>query len=162
MFKKVVQYTDFNGRQKNEELCFHLFIHDMMDIQFSDEMEQDFAKFVRESLSGDDNRKLWMIFKLLIVRSYGRLDAAGEKFDRQPEFTEELLNSPAMEAFIEWALLDSPDGTNGKAFYEGIMPKRLQNGSLLATAPGKDGRTIDQLSTLELEALLASKRPANQ
>lgn len=126
MFKKTVTYKDFNGAQHTEDLYFHFSSPDFTDLQFNPEVGGDMGEFIKQGMRSGQGQKLWIIFKLLIVNSYGRRSEDGARFIKKPEYTEDFINSPAFEAFFEWVLLDSPDGTNGKAFWEGIMPERLK------------------------------------
>lgn len=156
MFQHTVEYFDFNGAKRTEALHFHISTPEMMDLQYNPMVDGDLDKFITEGIQSGDGRKLWTIFKLLIVNSYGRRSADGSRFVKNPEFTEEFLNSPAYEKFFEWVLLDSPDGKHGTEFYNGIMSERLKADAAKLTKGGeKDNRpSLDQLSQEDLLRLL--------
>lgn len=153
MFHFKATYKDFNGDEHTEDLYFHLTSPEMLDLQFNPQVDGDLDKFIESGIRSGEGRKLWIIFKLLIVNSYGRRSDDGARFVKKPEFTEEFINSPQFEKFFEWLLLDSPDGKHGKEFYNAIMPERLKGElSALEAEKGPDTRKrLDQMSREELE-----------
>lgn len=155
MFKHTVKYSDFNGKTVVEDLYFHLSTPEMLDLQFNPMVDGDFDKFIKNGVSSREGRKLWTIFKLLIVNSYGRRSEDGSRFVKKEEFTEEFLNSPAFEKFFEWLLLDSPDGKHGKEFYNAIMPERIRGdlADLEKTAESEGKKKLSEMSHEELQKL---------
>lgn len=154
MFKHTVTYKDFNGGEHVEDLYFHLSTPDMLDLQFNPQVDGDLDKFIQAGIKSGEGQKLWLIFKLLVANSYGRRSSDGATFSKKPEYTEEFFNSPAFEKFIEWLLLDSPDGKHGKEFYNAIMPERLQGASLEQIQQQESDQPKKKLTELSREDLV--------
>ena len=161
MFEHIVTYKDFNGTEHTEKLHFHLSSPEMLDLQFNPEVDGDLDKFITAGIRSGEGQKLWIIFKLLIINSYGRRSEDGAKFIKKPEFTEDFINSPAFEKFFEWLLLDSPDGKHGKEFYNAIMPERLKGEMAKLEAEGGGKKKLTDLSREELEKLYLEKVQSN-
>lgn len=164
MFSREIVYNDFNGNEHTEKFYFHLSTPDMMDIQFNPEVDGDMGEFVRKGMQSGEGQKLWIIFKLLVVNSYGRRSEDGARFTKKAEFTEEFLNSPAFEKFFEWLLLDSPDGKNAKLFWEGVVPERIRNEAAeLEVQNSQSGKKkLTEMSREELERAYLAKTAANK
>ncbi len=162
MFTHRVTYKDFNDKSHTEDLHFHLSSPEMLDLQFNPEVDGDLDEFIKAGIRSGQGQKLWIIFKLLIVNSYGRRSEDGAKFIKRPEFTEDFINSPAFEKFFEWLLLDSPDGTNGKAFYNGIMPERLKEETAKLENEGGGKKKLTEYSKEELLAMIQEKTSGPQ
>lgn len=158
MFTHTVKYKDFNDVEHTEVLHFHLSSPEMLDLQFNAEVDGELDKFIEQGVRSGEGRKLWIIFKLLIVNSYGRRSEDGAKFIKRPEYTEDFLNSPAFEKFFEWVLLDSPDGKHGKEFYNAIMPERLKGDMARLEGEAQAGKKkLTELSREELERMYLEK-----
>ncbi len=102
--------------------------------------------------------KIYVLFKMLIVNSYGRRSQDGANFIKKEEWTEEFLNSPAYEALFMWLMTD-PD--NATAFYDGILPQKVLDQlqeieSKKSTESGEKPK-IDQLSREELVKMIQSR-----
>lgn len=162
MFKHTVTYKDFNNDQHIEDLYFHMSTPDMLDLQFNPEVDGDLDEFIKHGIRSGEGRKLWIIFKLLIVNSYGRRSADGAKFIKKPEYTEDFINSPAFEKFFEWLLLDSPDGKHGKEFYNAIMPERLKAEVAEIEKSNPEKKKLKDLSREELEKMYLEKLQGNK
>lgn len=158
MFKHTVTYKDFNGKQHTEDLYFHLSSPEVLDLNYNPMLDGDMANFIREGIGNAENRKLWIIFKLLILNSYGRRSEDGARFSKKAEWTDEFLDSPPYEKFFEWLLLDSPDGKHAKEFYNAIMPDRLKGEmGALDSSDGDAKQKLRELSHEELQKLYLEK-----
>lgn len=153
MFKRTVNYKDFNGKDHAEDLYFNISTPEMMDLQFNPEVGGDLGEFVKAGIKSGDGRRLWIIFKLLIVNSYGRRSEDGAEFRKRAEWTEDFINSRAFEAFFEWLLLDSTDGAHAKEFYNAIMPERIRDAVELEDSTTTNKKKLSEMSREELQAL---------
>lgn len=172
MFKTSVTYDDFNDESHTEDLYFHMSRPDILDLQFNPMVGGDLAEWIREGMRKGEGQKLWTTLKLLVVNSYGRRSSDGANFTKKAEFTEEFLNSPAFDAFFQWLLLDSPDGTHAEQFYTGIMPKgfaeqmadlEAQQETAQAVVPASPvKKKITDMSREELEAAFREKTKSGE
>lgn len=160
MFKHTVTYVDFNNNPHVEDLYFHMLVPEFADLEFNPMFETSLSDWIKSNMSAGEGRKVHTVFKLLVANSYGRRSEDGSRFNKNAQWTEDFLNSPAWEQFFLW-LTDSEDGSHGQAFFNGIVPESLR-GKLdaeLASSPAK--KSLNEMSREELEAAFLEKtKPA--
>lgn len=154
MFKKTVTYKNFNDVECTEDLYFHMMAPEFADLEFNPTFGGSLASYIKEAMLSGEGQKVYTFFKMMIVNSYGRRSEDGSKFLKRPEFTEEFLNSPAYEQFFLWLTIESPDGKNGEAFWNAIIPESLRGKDGELEKQLGDKRALKDLSRAELEALL--------
>lgn len=162
MFKHSVTYVDFNGAPHNEDLYFNLMTPEIADLEFNPMFGGSLGDYIREGMKSGQGQRIYTVFKMLVVNSYGRRSEDGARFSKKPEWTEEFLNSPAWEQFFLW-LTEKEDGSNGQAFYTGIVPPALQaQAEVMAKQSSASGqKSLTELSQAELIALLEKKQLPN-
>lgn len=123
MFSKDVKYVDFNNVEHVEKLHFHMMVPEFADLEFNPTFEgSSLSEWIREGMSSGNGQKVYTVFKLLIANSYGRRSADGSEFEKRADWTEKFFNSLAYEEFFVWLVSDPK---NGEAFWEGIVPSKI-------------------------------------
>lgn len=161
MFKTTVTYKDFNDKQHTEDLYFHIMTPELADLNFNAEFDDDMGVYIREAMTSGNMRKIYVLFKLLIVNSYGRRSEDGSKFTKNQEWTEEFLNSRAYEEFFVKLI---EDAKFAESFWKGIMPERLLEQSAEIEAETKKkpiDMSKDELLVL-IQEKLGEKKAANE
>ena len=122
MYKKNINFTDYNGNKHEETFYFNL---STLDIHKLDKAYPDgFAAAYEAAVKSSDSRLITDIFIDLIMRSYGKKSDDGMHFDKNEELSEAFVSGPAFEALLEELTSDQNAMTD---FFYGIIPQNLQN-----------------------------------
>jgi hypothetical protein len=158
MFKHTVKYTGFDNVEHTEDLYFHMMVPDFADLEFNPTFDGSLSEFIKETMRSGEGEKIYTIFKMLVVNSYGRRSADMTRFDKKAEWTEQFLNSLAWEQFFLWLTDDKTGHKNAEAFWNGIFPETLRD--KVVEIEGEDGRakkSLRNMSREELEAAFLAK-----
>ena len=117
MIKETITYTDFDGKERTEEIYFNLTKTELTKMQVS---EADGLDVVLTKMIEDDNQQALLEFlDKFIVKAYGIKSDDGRKFIKNNELTEGFIQSAAYdELFMN--LVTNPDKLT--AFVKGILP----------------------------------------
>lgn len=121
MLKQTINYTDFNGVERTEDLYFNLTEFELVDIQTSS--ERGIQAEMEDAVKANDLRRLLDFIKMLIHKSYGVKSADGRHFEKSPEILNHFVNS----AYYSDLLLNlfQDEGARAIQFITGLMPKDL-------------------------------------
>lgn len=165
MFKHTVTYVDFNNKPHTEDIYFHMMVPEFADLEFNPTFDGSLSEYIKQTMRTSEGQKIFILFKMLVVNSYGRRTEDGARFIKKPEYSEEFLNSLAWEQFFLW-LTDDPK--NAEAFWNGIFPEAMRDKveSLEGEQTALGKKNVSDLSREELEALflakIGEKKPANE
>jgi hypothetical protein len=116
MFKKEIEYQDFNGQQRKEMFYFNLSKAELMEMELSTQAGME--EMIKMLIATKDNAKIVQTFKDLILRSYGIKSEDGTRFIKTPELREAFEQSNAYsELFME--ILSSSEAQ--VAFINGVI-----------------------------------------
>lgn len=116
MFKKEIEYQDFNGQQRKEMFYFNLSKAELMEMELSTQAGME--EMIKMLIATKDNAKIVQTFKDLILRSYGIKSEDGTRFIKTPELREAFEQSNAYsELFME--ILSSTDAQ--VSFINGVV-----------------------------------------
>lgn len=122
MFKKTVNYTDYNGQERQEDFYFNLTKAEVLEMELS--TTGGLSAMIQGVIDAKDTPQLIRIFKDLVLKSYGKKSPDGRRFIKSAELTEEFAQTEAYsEIFMELATNDEA----ATAFVQGITPKGLEN-----------------------------------
>ncbi len=118
MLKKTIKYIDFDGNEREEDFFFHISKAEATEMYFSESGGLD--KLIEKIVKEKDNKKIFSIFKDVILKSFGEKSLDGKRFIKNPELTEAFYQSNAYEVlFME--LVTNADAA--AAFFNAIIPK---------------------------------------
>jgi len=129
MYKQAIQYTDFNGVERNEDFYFHLSLPEVTRLEA--ELGQSIEEHVKNLVADQDMKALIDFLEKMILNSYGRKTADGKSFYKTKELRLEFEHSNAYAELFEM-LLTNPDlakkfgesvADNGKAKKNQVQPK---------------------------------------
>lgn len=127
MLKKTINYKDYNGEDRSEDCYFNLSRAEVTEMEL---MTEGGLSETIQSITRDKNvPKIIEIFKMLILKSYGKKSPDGRRFIKSKELSEEFSQTEAYsELFMELAT----NASAAAAFVNGIMPVESKlNGSNL-------------------------------
>ena len=120
MYKKTLEYEDFNGEKVKEDLYFNLSKAELMEMNFRS--PGGLKNYIESIINANDLNTLTDIFKELLLKSYGVKSPDGRKFMKTKAIREEFECSIAYD--IMFTTLAS-DAKEAAAFINGIIPKEL-------------------------------------
>lgn len=120
MYKKTLEYEDFNGEKVKEDLYFNLSKAELMEMNFRS--PGGLKNYIESIINANDLNTLTDIFKELLLKSYGVKSPDGRKFMKTQAIREEFECSIAYD--IMFTTLAS-DAKEAAAFINGIIPKEL-------------------------------------
>lgn len=121
MYKKTINYTDFNGNDRKEDFYFNLSKAEILKMNF--EHNGGLANMIDRIINTQDVKALMSIFDDIVTRSYGVKSDDGRRFIKTDELTEAFKQTEAYsELFVELI------GTDGAAavFINGIIPQKVR------------------------------------
>ena len=104
MIKKKVTYIDLDGKEKTEELRFHM--NKLEYIKFVGGIGIELEDKVKELTDKNDVLGMTNLIENLLVVSYGKMDA--KKWTKSEEDQEEFRNSEQLAELFA-ALITNPD-----------------------------------------------------
>lgn len=117
MRKETVSYEDYNGEKVTEDLYFNL--NRTGWIRFDAKFENGMANAVKHALETNDERRMLIIFTMVVLASYGEKGEDGRHFIQNDAVSEKFSNSIAFDVFLQEILSDLD---RAKAFLKGIVP----------------------------------------
>lgn len=124
MFKKTIEYTDYNGVDRTESFYFNLSPADLIDMEVE---SGGYKQMIQNIIDSQDIQSLMKAFKELIRRSYGVKSQDGKHFVKNDEVFEEFVSTPAYSNLIMEFLEDTDKAVE---FVNGIMPKPANTSGL--------------------------------
>jgi hypothetical protein len=131
MLKKAISFLDFDENPQIEVHHFNLTRAELIEL----ELEGDggsLGEWLKAAARDEDKRKIVKLYKLFILKSYGRRE--GDKFIKSDELSKEFEHSLAYDAlFTEMATVEQAS----VEFMKGIIPsdllEKLDDGGALET-----------------------------
>ena len=105
MFKHNVEYTDFNGVDRKEDLYFHLSKPEV--IRLEAELGKELKDHVKELTENRELKKLLDFLENILLNSYGRKTSDGKSFYKSKELREEFEHSNAYAEVFEQLLTNA-------------------------------------------------------
>lgn len=129
MFKHNVQYTDFNGTERKEDLYFHLSLPEVTRIEA--EIGGPLDQHIKNLNANQDLKALLDFLEDIILNSYGQKTSDGKSFYKSEELKKTFEYSQAyaeiFEAFITTPELARKFGEtvadNGKSKKNQVQPQ---------------------------------------
>jgi hypothetical protein len=118
MLVKKINYTDYKGVKREEELYFNLSKAEVAEMELSH--AGGLSEKIKRIVATQDGAEIISLFKDLIVRAYGVVSDDGKRFIKNDKLREEFLQTEAYsELFMELA----SDADAASKFVNGIIPQ---------------------------------------
>lgn len=121
MYKKDINYTDFDGNQRTETAYFGFTEAELTKMELS--IDGGLTAYMDLIVQEQSTPKIMTMIEELIDKSYGRKSLDGRKFEKSPEILADFKSTQAYSDFFTEVALDQEKAT---AFILGIMPNNLQ------------------------------------
>lgn len=131
MFKKTIEYTDYNGIKKTEDFWFNLNQAELTELALSPVGGLD--NMLKEVISSADTATIIDIFKKIILMAYGKRTADG-RFTKRAEDGHRLADDFAETAVFPQLFMEvSFDSDKAAEFINGCVPPELKDNVSKAT-----------------------------
>lgn len=117
MFKKTIEYTDFNGEKRKEDFYFNLNKAELMEMQLSE--SGGLLNHLTRIIKTKDSPELVKIFKDIILMAYGEKSPDGKIFLKSDEIRR---NFECTEAYAELFMELATDSDSAAEFINALLP----------------------------------------
>lgn len=133
MYSEIVNYTDYNGVERKEEIFFNLTKAELLEMEMG--IVGGFNAMVQRAIDAQDQPTLIATFKDLLLKSVGVKSADGRRFIKNDEVRADFKETEAYSIlFMKYAT----DAEAASKFINGIVPKDLsQDAQEIAPAARK-------------------------
>lgn len=116
MFKKNIEYVDFNGTERSEDFYFHMSLPELarLEAKLNGVTLEDHVKKLAADI---DVNNMMAFVEDIILSSYGVKSADGKSFLKSPELRKEFEYSQAYAELFE-EFMTNPE--SAKKFAEGV------------------------------------------
>lgn len=120
MYAREITSEDLDGNKITQLYYFNLNKAELIDMEVSEDggLEKYMLKIVKE----EDQKKLIELFKIVILKAYGRRSEDNIRFIKSDEIREEFQQTDAYSELF-WEL--ATDAEKGAQFFINIIPKNL-------------------------------------
>lgn len=134
MFKHTVQYKDFNGNDRKEDLYFHLSVPEVTRLQA--EIGKDIQDYVQDLVANQNPNELLAFMEKMMLSSYGQKTSDGKSFFKTKEIRDAFEYSQAYAEIFEQMMLN-PDLARkfGEAVADDGKDRRNQVAPQVVTQP---------------------------
>lgn len=129
MLKKSIKYVDFNGDEQTDECYFNLSKSELTQMEISE--KGGFENYIQKIIEEKDNRKIYALFKEIVLSSYGEKSSDGRSFVKKKMVDGQLIN--LRDEFEQTMAFDTlmmeliGGGEKTVAdFINGLLPNELQ------------------------------------
>ena len=117
MLKETVTYTDYDGKERTEDLYFNLEKHELIDLAFdlpddiivADEETGEIKENHMVEKLGD--KGIYKFIKDVIKKAYGVKSADGRRFIKSDELTLEFTQTPMYDSILTKLTSDNDAAT---------------------------------------------------
>lgn len=132
MFKKEIEYVDFNGKERKEEFSFHLSLPEV--IRLEAKIGQGIEEYSQDLIKNEDIHGLVQFLEEVILKAYGKKSDDGRTFVKNNAIRQEFENSPAYAELFEQLLVNtdlarkfgSQVADNGKQVRNVVQPSVVE------------------------------------
>lgn len=117
MIKKTINYIDYDGNERSEEAWFNLSQAEIVEMNMNE--QGGLEKVISRIISEQDNKKLFALFKNVVLTSYGKKSDDGRRFMKSEELSTEFSQTEAYSKLMMELL--SGDTKTAEAFINGLV-----------------------------------------
>ena len=121
MVKKTIKYTDYNGKEREEDYYFNLSKVELLEMEMS--AEGGLENKIKKIVESDNKAEIVKYFKEIIKKSFGKKSEDGKRFIKNPKDFEEFEQT---EAYVNLFMELATNADAGANFINGIIPQGLK------------------------------------
>lgn len=124
MYKKTIVFEDYDGNERKEDFFFNLNTGELIEMNMS--ITGGLEKMLKNIIDAQDNKRLFEVFKDIILRSYGEKSADGKRFVKIDadghRLAQDFMQTDAYSVLLTELVSDTTAATE---FVNGIVPQKL-------------------------------------
>lgn len=121
MFKKTIEYIDYNGEKRKEDFFFNLNKTELLEMQMS--QDGGLHEYLMRIIEANDTPQIVEMFKKIILLAYGEKSADGRHFMKSDEIRKQF---ECTEAFSELFMELATDSNVAAEFINNLLPADVQ------------------------------------
>lgn len=125
MLKKLIKYTDYDGRERSENFYFYLNKAELMEMELG--VDGGMQQMIQLIIDKQDIPKIMDAFKRIILKAYGEKSPDGRRFIKSKELSEAFSQT---EAYSNLYMELVTDANAAAAFINSIVPEEVAQAAL--------------------------------
>ena len=118
MLKKLIKYTDYDGRERSENFYFYMSKAELMEMELG--TVGGMQNLIQLIIDKQDIPKIMEAFKTIILKAYGEKSPDGRRFIKSKELSEAFSQT---EAYSNLYMELITDADAAAVFINGIVPE---------------------------------------
>ena len=127
MLKKTIKYMDFDGNERSDECYFNLSKTELTEMEMSE--NGGFDKYIEKIVETKDTKKIYQMFKEIVLMSYGEKSYDGKHFIKKKTVDGQVIRLrdefEQTGAFDELMMELFSDEKASADFINHVVPKEL-------------------------------------
>ena len=127
MLTKTIKYTDFDGNERSDECYFNLSKSELTEMEMSE--NGGFDKYIEKIVETKDTKKIYQMFKEIVLMSYGEKSYDGKHFIKKKTVDGQVIRLrdefEQTGAFDELMMELLSDEKASADFINHVVPKEL-------------------------------------
>lgn len=145
MLKKLIKYTDYDGRERSENFYFYMSKAELMEMELS--TVGGMQNLIQLIIDKQDIPKIMEAFKTIILKAYGEKSPDGRRFVKSQELSEAFSQTEAYSnLFME--LITNAEAA--AAFINGIVPNDVAQAAAMAKAEREKAEQKEETNVVEI------------
>lgn len=120
MFKKTINYRDFNGEDRSADFYFHMSKSELLDLAANGNVMMERLKRI---IAANDGKAILKEFRELIWMSVGVRSEDGQRFIKDSAAKGQLFESPAYDELLMELCTKAEAGAE---FVKQLIPEKMQ------------------------------------
>lgn len=120
MYKKTINYTDFNGVERKEDFYFNFMKAELVEMNMS--TGGGMKAFIERITNTQDQTELIKLFKELVLKAYGVKSDDGKRFIKNQEIRDAFEQTNAYNELFMMLATNDKEAAN---FVNHVMPADL-------------------------------------
>lgn len=148
MLKKLIKYTDYDGRERAENFYFYLSKAELMEMELG--VDGGMQQMIQLIIDKQDIPKIMAAFKRIILKAYGEKSPDGRRFIKSDALSEAFSQT---EAYSNLYIELVTNAEAAAAFINGIVPIEVAQAAITSKKQ-KEEETAEQFTTVTTPAIV--------
>lgn len=145
MLVKKIKYTDFLGKERNEEFYFNYSKADVNRLMFS--TKEGIGDFLKRIVREEDHTKMFRFLEEFVLNAYGEISPDGRQFIKNEELSTGFKQSNAYSELLDEFIDGGEDAIAD--FINAVVPKETAEAMAKAKAEAEAAEGTPKLAPVE-------------
>ena len=145
MLVKKIKYTDFLGKERNEEFYFNYSKADVNRLMFS--TKEGIGDFLKRIVREEDHTKMFRFLEEFVLNAYGEISPDGRQFIKNEELSTGFKQSNAYSELLDEFIDGGEDAIAD--FINAVVPKETAEAMAKAKAEAEAAEGAPKLAPVE-------------